>query len=393
MRPGGGLDRNAGNRAQPRAHAPAGSDAKQVFSTLNGIRGIAAGLIVIRHATLLFPGWYFPNSYLAVDLFFVMSGFVMASAYDARLNGDLTPTRFVGIRLIRLYPLYLLGLALGAGAVLMRWMLDPATGRDDPGLLVSIALALVILPNPMRWNDHIFPLNAPSWSLFFELVVNILYAAAHRAITTPRLILFVVLSGMSLGVLTGWGLRPEEGHSWNEYLGVGLARVCYGFGAGLLLFRLRGRSVKSSVLAILLLVLVAATLATPALGPVQTMAVASLWLPALVFAAAHVEPLSAVRAVFEVARANFLPDLHASRPGRDARRAAALCRRATASCGKGWPLSRSWRSCPPGRTGATTGRCGAGSSGSRTVARRGERTTARRDQTSSPTPDKSATKP
>lgn len=286
--------------SEPCAGVRVAPASNRVFSTLNGMRGIAAGLIVVRHATLQFPGWNFPSSYLAVDLFFVMSGFVMASAYGARLNDGLTPYQFMMTRLVRLYPLYLLGLALGVGAVLIQWSLNATSGPRVPALLASVVFGILILPNPLRWNDHIFPLNSPSWSLFFELAANVAYACAHRAITTPRLVLFIVVANLSVGVLTGWGLRMEEGHSWNEYLGVGLARVSYGFAMGILLFRLHGRRRQSSILAMLVLCLVAATLTIPSPGPVGAMVLASVVLPMLVFAGAHVEPSAKVREVFEI---------------------------------------------------------------------------------------------
>ena len=89
------------------ASAPSVRSGKHVYATLDGIRGIAAALVAMRHAGALFPGWDFPNSGLAVDLFFVISGFVVASAYDRRLADGLTLGAFMRIRLIRLYPLYL----------------------------------------------------------------------------------------------------------------------------------------------------------------------------------------------------------------------------------------------------------------------------------------------
>jgi Predicted acyltransferases len=80
------------------------------YSTLDGLRGVAAMLVVMYH----FPGFFRPvyveNSYLMVDLFFVMSGFVIASAYEEKLScGNISPLRFMRLRLIRLYPLYALG--------------------------------------------------------------------------------------------------------------------------------------------------------------------------------------------------------------------------------------------------------------------------------------------
>jgi hypothetical protein len=95
---------------------------KREFTTLDGMRGIAALAVVTRHAPLYFEsvsifvqspmakapiavGPFF-ESYLAVDFFFALSGFVLAHAYGHRLATGMSPGRFMAIRLIRLYPLY-----------------------------------------------------------------------------------------------------------------------------------------------------------------------------------------------------------------------------------------------------------------------------------------------
>ncbi|WP_176055678.1 acyltransferase family protein, partial [Paraburkholderia caribensis] len=86
---------------------------KWKYANLDAIRGLAAILIVFRHAPLLFHSPSFPQSYLAVDLFFAISGFVVANAYEARLrSGALGFLAFAKLRLIRLYPLFLLGIVL-----------------------------------------------------------------------------------------------------------------------------------------------------------------------------------------------------------------------------------------------------------------------------------------
>ena len=86
---------------------------KRTFYGLDALRGIAAAVVVTRHAPALFGIGLFPNSSLGVDLFFVMSGFVIAHAYDQRIEKGLNWRQFLVIRAIRLYPLDLLGTALG----------------------------------------------------------------------------------------------------------------------------------------------------------------------------------------------------------------------------------------------------------------------------------------
>src|SRR5215510_8290030 len=83
------------------------------FLVLDGLRGVAAFAVILDHVSSTTLRAWLPGRYLAVDFFFVLSGFVLAHAYSARLACGMTAAGFMKIRLIRLYPLYLLGLALG----------------------------------------------------------------------------------------------------------------------------------------------------------------------------------------------------------------------------------------------------------------------------------------
>src|SRR6185312_1216171 len=83
-----------------------------LFPILNGMHGIAAILIVVRHTAPIFGQNPFSESYLAVDLFFVLSGVVIANAYESKLLEGMEVAQFAKIRLIRLYPLYALSLFL-----------------------------------------------------------------------------------------------------------------------------------------------------------------------------------------------------------------------------------------------------------------------------------------
>ena len=80
------------------------------FVVLDGMR-VAAMAVVTYHVDLDFgePRW-FPSAYLAVDLFFVLSGFVLAHAYEHRFASGMTTWQFMLLRLIEFYPFYLLAL-------------------------------------------------------------------------------------------------------------------------------------------------------------------------------------------------------------------------------------------------------------------------------------------
>ena len=168
-----------------------------VFTTFDGLRGAAALLVVTHHAGPFFGPLSFPESFLAVDLFFLLSGFVIAYAYEARIQAGGFFESFVKIRLIRLYPLYLAG--LGVALALRFYMLDK---EGDPWSMKMIvetaALALVMLPGPPGDPTSGYSLNSPTWTLLPELAFNFIYALFMRWMSTPVLIGLVVVCGAGL---------------------------------------------------------------------------------------------------------------------------------------------------------------------------------------------------
>ena len=91
------------------------------YATLDGLRGAAAMVVVFVHFHALYHLPEIEHGYLAVDLFFAMSGFVIANAYDRKLSsGELNWQKYFVLRLFRLYPLYFAGLALGVAALAYR---------------------------------------------------------------------------------------------------------------------------------------------------------------------------------------------------------------------------------------------------------------------------------
>jgi peptidoglycan/LPS O-acetylase OafA/YrhL len=87
--------------------------------TLDGLRGVAAVCIVVLHCYRYFGDMMWSSAALAVDLFFVLSGFVLSSAYDGRFAGGMSWRGFIKARCVRLYPLYLLGFLLGTSAEIL----------------------------------------------------------------------------------------------------------------------------------------------------------------------------------------------------------------------------------------------------------------------------------
>lgn len=96
------------------------SDTKAHYDLLDGLRGVAALMVIWYH---IFEGYAFAggsiietfnHGYLAVDFFFILSGFVIGYAYDDRWGRNLTMKNFFKRRLIRLHPMVIMGAVLGA---------------------------------------------------------------------------------------------------------------------------------------------------------------------------------------------------------------------------------------------------------------------------------------
>jgi len=217
--------------------------------TLDAVRGLAAVCVVLVHAGLEINNPEIARfSYLAVDLFFVMSGFVISRAYDDKLLGGLTWQRFMLLRLVRLYPSMFLGLLAGFAA----YFIIPASaypiGMIPGGTYHAgwYSIAHFFLIPDLTAREGIFPINGVFWSLFFELVANFVHGIAIRRITIPRLALFVVaMGGWWAYTAYTWG-KWGWGGGWNSstFYG-GFLRVSWAYAAGMLLQRVAGERWKA----------------------------------------------------------------------------------------------------------------------------------------------------
>ena len=246
------------------------ADTKPHYELLDGLRGVAAILVLIYH---IFEGFAFAEStngegsglittlnhgHIAVDFFFILSGFVISYAYDDRW-GKMSLGGFFKRRLIRLHPMLIMGAVVGVISFLLtgcqQW-----SGEVTPISWVMIALLLTIfmvpalpgLPYEVRGNGEMFPLNGPMWSLFFEYIGNILYALVIRRLSTK---LLAVLTAI-LGVLHAWIFVGDlsgydsVGIGWTidtiNFWG-GLVRILFPFSMGMLLARtFKPREVKGA---------------------------------------------------------------------------------------------------------------------------------------------------
>jgi peptidoglycan/LPS O-acetylase OafA/YrhL len=208
---------------------------------LDALRGMAALSVFFHHTAAISAPLAMPAAYRAVDLFFILSGFVIDRAYGARLATRLTTGDFLRLRVARLYPLYLLGAMIGIGQAVLAWWL----GGGDLDL-VSIMLAgvslVLFLPSPTwRWTQALMPLNVPAWSLTLELVANALYALGLRRLGKAGLLAIVLACMVWLVAESHLHRTSNLGADWSTLRG-GFARVGFSFFLGVLIARTELRS-------------------------------------------------------------------------------------------------------------------------------------------------------
>lgn len=225
------------------------SDTKPHYNILDGLRGIAALTVVWFHIFEAFATSHVDqqinHGYLAVDFFFILSGFVVGYAYDDRWQ-KMTIKNFIKRRFIRLHPMVVLGTIIGALMFYTQgcsvW--DVSVVPMGMLLIASLMNAFLIPATPgyeIRGVTEMFPLNGPSWSLFYEYIGNLLYAFFIRKLPTKALFALVVLAGSGLAVFAIWGPLGDicAGFSLNSVdITGGSLRLLFSFSAGLLLSRI-----------------------------------------------------------------------------------------------------------------------------------------------------------
>lgn len=210
---------------------------------LDGIRGIAAILVLTRHTG---DYWHhsFYRSYLAVDLFFILSGFVIAYAYDEKIrSGFISVPKFFLIRLIRLYPVFLLSLILCSGILIGKLVLKHQINYADFSEIITVvALTALFLPSHFGANEGLFPINGPYWSLFFELIANFIYAVIRRFLTNSILTAIIISFGLMVAYVSFQHGNLDVGFLWDfESIFAGFVRSIFGVFLGLFLFRYQKR--------------------------------------------------------------------------------------------------------------------------------------------------------
>lgn len=256
-------------------------DSKKHFLILDALRGVAAIVVVLFHVLEIYSGGdhikqFINHGYLAVDFFFMLSGYVMAHAYDDRWN-RMSVKDFFKRRLIRLHPLIIAGMTVGAICFFFQESaIFPNIANTSVSMLLLILLiGFTLIPVPLSmdirgWTE-MHPLNGPAWSLFFEYIANILHALILRRLSKLLLFVLVCIAALALihlavtspkgDIIGGWSLEPEQ-------LSIGFTRLLFPYMAGMLLRRaIKIREGKSTFLVASLLLIT--VLSIPRIGGYQ----------------------------------------------------------------------------------------------------------------------------
>ena len=235
---------------------------KQRYEILDGLRGVAAIIVIIFHFFELYsfgnPAKQIINhGYLAVDFFYVLSGFVIGYAYDDRWD-RMSYWDFYKRRLIRLHPMVIAGSVLG---LCYYFFGEGATCPNIENVkphyfFINIIMNIFMIPTPneldIRGWGETNSFNGPNWTLSYEYLINILYSLVLRRLHTIIIGILCLLSSLLVLNLTlnfdvfnvmkerestkytvigGWSLTSCE-------LCVGFTRLFYPFFAGYLVYRL-----------------------------------------------------------------------------------------------------------------------------------------------------------
>lgn len=235
--------------SDPKISSAAFADTKPHYAILDGLRGVAALTVVCFHLFEAYATSHLDqrinHGYLAVDFFFILSGFVIGYAYDDRWR-SMSVGEFLRRRLIRLHPMVVMGAVIGAAVFYTQGCSAWDVTKVSVGmLLLSALLNACMIPAStgfeIRGVGEMYPLNGPSWSLLFEYAGNVLYALAIHRLPTRALAVLVALAGCGLASFAVWGPLGDicVGFAMTgENIVGGSLRLLFAFPAGLLLSRI-----------------------------------------------------------------------------------------------------------------------------------------------------------
>lgn len=217
---------------------------KSRFHVLDGMRGIAAIVVMLFHYSPFLTHAMLQNGYIAVDFFFVLSGFILSHSYENRIQNGMSSYEFISKRIARLYPMLLMGLVVGAPT----YYIFVKTGYFTYPLgdiLKSILYNIFFLP--FIKVGPIFPTNDPLWSLFFEMAASIAFIGLirlqkHVLINMAKICFLIIIIQEVLFIATHDDMLLNYGFGWGaKNFAAGFARIFYSFICGMLIFQAHNR--------------------------------------------------------------------------------------------------------------------------------------------------------
>lgn len=220
-----------------------GKAVKMRFTSLDAVRGLTAIAVMFLHYSGLSGLNWLPRAWMAVDVFFIISGFVLMHSYAKKIeNRQLNFLGFLKTRLARLMPLFVVGLLLGCLSMMYSCRLSGGTCNSS--ILPAMLHGLFMLPyfNDAMWpigirvSQYYFPLNQPGWSLFFELFINIVFFYWIVSTKAQHLLKLVVFGFIALIVTYFFHGSINVGFAVNDNFYWGFTRVFYHFFIGVFIY-------------------------------------------------------------------------------------------------------------------------------------------------------------
>jgi peptidoglycan/LPS O-acetylase OafA/YrhL len=225
------------------------------FEILDGLRGIAAMSVVLMHFLQDLTTPILQSAYLSVDIFFILSGFILTHSYGEKLRQESWRVEYLKRRVVRLYPMIFIGITIGLASLIVmkidgaavfslgnltsasgeNYLLIPYLGR----LSVASFVGIINHNAPASADAGVFPLNPPAWSLFFEFFASVILISAINIdrnklvrmayVSFSVFVIYAVLIGANDGKIS---MILNQGWSADNFFG-GFFRVCYGFFIGI----------------------------------------------------------------------------------------------------------------------------------------------------------------
>lgn len=233
---------------------------KERIDILDGMRGVAAVFVVLYHLIETYQNssvHFINHAYLAVDFFFILSGFVVSYAYDEQMGHGLNIVSFFKRRLIRLHPMVMFATVLGMVSYCFQGspcfpLIYDSTWCD---VLTVAVMGMLFIPcgiyrDIRGWNE-MFCLNSPQWTLFYEYIANICYGLILNRLSNSGLWIMTTLAALltlnlslDLNIVCFMADRSDlrytviGGWCWdNSNVFIGFTRLLFPFCCGMLIRR------------------------------------------------------------------------------------------------------------------------------------------------------------